>query len=59
MKISGSIIAISSISLLKQFLEISQRSDRELIWNVIIHMIFVFSALIIAIIGILEKKLKN
>ena len=57
MKIAGSIVAISSISLLKQFLEITQISDRELIWNVIIHIVFVFSAMMIAITGILERKI--
>ena len=31
LKIAGSIIGISSISLLKKFLEISQTSDRDLI----------------------------
>lgn len=57
MKIAGSIVAISSISLLKQFLEISQISDRDLLWNVIIHIIFVFSAIMIAMTGFIEKKI--
>ena len=55
-KIAGSIIAISSISLLKEFLEISQTSDRNLMWGAIIHMIFVVSALLIAITYYIEKK---
>lgn len=61
MKIAGSIIAISSISLLKQFLEASKISDRELLWGVLIHIIFVISALLISIIGYIEKrsKIKN
>ncbi len=58
-KIAGSIIAISSISLLKEFLEISQTSDRDLMWGAIIHMIFVVSALLIAITYYIEKKTKN
>jgi uncharacterized protein (TIGR00645 family) len=53
MKIAGSIVAISSISLLKQFLDIAQTDDRVLMWNVIIHLAFVLSATMIAIVGIL------
>ncbi|MBK2124756.1 TIGR00645 family protein [Fangia hongkongensis] len=56
MKIAGSIVAISSISLLKQFLDIAHISDRELLWNVIIHLVFVFSAIMIAFTGWLEHK---
>ena len=56
MKIAGSIIAISSISLLKQFLEASKIPDRELLWGAIIHIIFVISALLIAVIGYIEKR---
>lgn len=58
MKIAGSIIAISSISLLKQFLEASKISDRELLWGASIHIVFVISALLISIIGYIEKKTK-
>ncbi|APC96346.1 TIGR00645 family protein [Francisella frigiditurris] len=55
-KIAGSIIAISSISLLKKFLEISQTTDRELLWGTIIHIVFVLSALLIAITSYIEGK---
>ena len=55
MKIAGSIIAISSISLLKQFLEVSQVTDRELLWGAVIHGVFVTSALLVALIGYIEK----
>ena len=55
MKIAGSIIAISSISLLKQFLEISKVTDRELLWGAIIHGVFVISALLVALISYIEK----
>ncbi|WP_119343447.1 TIGR00645 family protein [Facilibium subflavum] len=59
MKIAGSIVAISSISLLKQFLDIPQLSNRELLWYVVLHLTFLISALILVIIGMLEKKLKD
>lgn len=48
-KIAKSIIAISSVSLLKKILDISQTSDRDLMWRAIIHMVFVVSALLITI----------
>jgi uncharacterized protein (TIGR00645 family) len=56
LKIAGSIIGISSISLLKKFLEISQTSDRDLIWASTIHIIFVVSALLIATTSYVEGK---
>lgn len=59
LKISGSIVAISSISLLKQFLDIPQLSNRELLWYVILHLTFLVSALILVFIGFLEKKIKG
>ena len=59
MKIAGSIVAISSITLLKQFLEINTLTDRELFWYVIVHITFVISAAMIAFVGILEKKVSS
>ena len=59
LKIAGSIIGISSISLLKKFLEISQTSDRDLIWASTIHIIFVVSALLIATTSYVEGKSHN
>ena len=57
MKIAGSIVAISSISLLKQFLDTSMTDSKTLMWSVIIHLVFVISATMMAIVGILEQKL--
>ena len=56
LKIAGSIICISSISLLKKFLEISQTSDRDLVWAAAIHIVFVVSALLIATTSFIEGK---
>ena len=56
LKIAGSIIGISSISLLKKFLEISQTSDRDLVWAAAIHIVFVVSALLIATTSFIEGK---
>ena len=56
LKVSGSIVAISSISLLKHFLDIPKFDNRELIWHVIIHITFLISSLILVITNILENN---
>lgn len=56
LKIAGSIIGISSISLLKKFLEVSHSSDRDLAWSAAIHLVFVVSALLIAFTSYIEGK---
>ena len=58
MKIASSIVAISSISLLKQFLELHSLSNKDLFWSMGIHIVFVLSALLIALAGHIEKNLK-
>jgi len=44
-KVAASIVAISSIHLLKAFMNASQIDNDKLMWYVIIHMTFVLSAL--------------
>ena len=48
-KLLGSIVAISAIQLLKQFMTISTVSDRDLFWLVIIHVVFVLSSVLLAL----------
>jgi uncharacterized protein (TIGR00645 family) len=48
-KLLGSIVAISAIQLLKQFMEIRTASDRDLWWYVIIHLVFVGSSVLLAL----------
>lgn len=48
-KLLGSIVAISAIQLLKQFMSISTVSDRDLFWLVIIHVVFVISSVLLAL----------
>lgn len=48
LKLLSSIVAISGIQLLKNFMDIGEMTDRELGWAVGIHMTFVFSGLILA-----------
>ena len=47
-KLLGSIVAISAIQLLKQFMAVKTTSDRELMWYVIIHVVFVVSNVLLA-----------
>jgi uncharacterized protein (TIGR00645 family) len=57
LKIAASIVAISSIKLLQIFLEAEDTFNQPLImWSIILHITFVVSALLIAVIRILEAK---
>jgi len=47
-KLATALIGISSIHLLKTFIDVKQHSEREVTWQVIIHITFVVSALILA-----------
>ena len=55
-KIAASIVAISSIHLLKMFMNIEHVGNDKLLWYVIIHMTFVVSAFLM---GILDSKMKH
>ena len=48
LKLISSIVAISAIQVLKAFMNLKSISDRDLIWYVAIHMVFVLSGLIMA-----------
>ena len=48
-KLLSSIVAISAIQLLKQFMTISTVSDRDLFWLVVIHVVFVVSSVLLAL----------
>lgn len=48
LKLLSSIVAISAIKLLSAFMKVQSYSDRELIWSVGIHLVFVTSGLIMA-----------
>lgn len=47
-KVASTIVAISSIHLLQVFLNAEQYSSEKLMWLTIVHMAFVFSALLLA-----------
>jgi uncharacterized protein (TIGR00645 family) len=56
MKVAASIVAISSIRLLKVFMDAQNINDTKLMWYVIIHMTFVASAFAM---GYLDKLTKH
>jgi uncharacterized protein (TIGR00645 family) len=48
-KLSVSLVTISGIHLLKAFINIDQKSDRELFWMVVVHMVFMVSAVFLTL----------
>jgi uncharacterized protein (TIGR00645 family) len=49
LKLMSSIVAISAVQVLKAFMNVRNMSDRDLMWYVAIHLVFVGSALILAL----------
>jgi uncharacterized protein (TIGR00645 family) len=47
-KVASTIVAISSIHLLQVFLNVNQFTDEKIMWMTIMHMAFIFSALLLA-----------
>ncbi|MCW3147108.1 TIGR00645 family protein [Stutzerimonas stutzeri] len=56
MKVAASIVAISSIHLLRMFMDAQQLESEKLMWYVIIHLTFVVSAFAM---GYLDKLTKH
>ncbi len=56
MKVAASIVAISSIHLLRMFMDAQQLESEQLMWYVIIHLTFVLSAFAM---GYLDKLTKH
>jgi uncharacterized protein (TIGR00645 family) len=62
LKLIASIVAISGIHLLKIFMEIKKYSDTEIFWMVIIHIVFVVSGVLLALmdkIAVSAKMMKK
>jgi len=57
-KVAASIIAISSIHLLKKFMNASEIENDKLMWYVIIHLTFVVSAIGMAWVDRMNKSLR-
>jgi len=56
LKLMGSIVAISAIKLLESFMNAAHLTDRELGWSVGIHMAFVVSGVLLAVMDRLPAK---
>ena len=59
LKLIGSIVAISGIDLLKSFMNIGQISKEDLMWKVIVHMAFVVSGVLLALMDFLTERAKK
>lgn len=47
-KMAGALVGISGIHLLKTFIQIAERTSEQVQWQVVIHVVFLFSALMLA-----------
>ena len=47
-KLAGALVGISGIHLLKSFIDITKKEPEHIKWQVIIHVVFLFSALALA-----------
>src|SRR5690606_29852022 len=56
LKLLSSIVAISAIQLLKQFMSIQKVPDREMFWLVVVHVVFVVSSVLLALSDRLSGK---
>ncbi len=57
-KLIASIVAISGIHLLKIFMDIKKYTETEVMWMVIIHLVFVASGVMLALMDFLVSKSK-
>ena len=57
-KVAASIVAISSIHLLRVFMDAKNIPDNKLMWYVIIHLTFVLSAFVMGYLDSLSRKEK-
>jgi uncharacterized protein (TIGR00645 family) len=58
-KLLGSIVAISAIQLLKQFMTVKTATDRDLIWYAVIHVVFVVSSVLLALSDRISGDIKS
>lgn len=59
LKLIASIVAISGIHLLKVFMEIKKYAETEIMWMIIIHLVFVFSGVMLALMDKISTSAKN
>lgn len=56
LKLVASIVAISAIHLLRAFMEIDTIDDRSLRWKIIIHVVFVVSGVLLALMDWISEQ---
>ena len=56
LKLIASIVAISGINLLETFMDLSKKSDQEIKWMIIIHLVFVGSGVLLAVMDYIASK---
>ena len=59
LKLVASIVAISGINLLETFMDIGKKSENEIFWMIIIHVVFVGSGVLLALMDFISSKSKK
>jgi len=59
LKLVASIVTISGINLLAAFMDLSQVSDREIFWMVAVHVVFILSGVLLALMDLVTSKSKS
>lgn len=58
LKLVASIVTISGINLLAAFMDLSQINDREIFWMIIVHVVFILSGVLLALMDYVTSKSK-
>jgi len=58
LKLISSIVAISGINLLEAFMSLKDHTDREIQWQIIIHIVFIASGVFLALMDWIASKTK-
>ena len=56
LKLIASIVAISGINLLEIFMDIASVPDREVQWMIIVHLVFIISGVLLAVMDYIASK---
>ena len=59
LKLVASIVAISGINLLEAFMSIETITDRDVQWMIIIHLVFVASGVLLALMDYIASKTQS
>ncbi len=59
LKLVASIVAISGINLLETFMDIGKKTENEIFWMIIIHVVFVGSGVLLALMDYISSKSKK